>query len=143
LRSDTGSTRVWVNTGTGEFVWYAPHLNLTIKARGILAFPHLGPIILSYSGEVPGYDWVVLVVKIYGTSATGSLTAIPEGDVVRKIVSTLYDRDTFDDSPAPAGNQMLPTPPTPPHAPSMGTVTTTPPEIPVPNPSPEKTPQTR
>ncbi|MGC8722473.1 MAG: hypothetical protein ACP5VF_01175 [Acidobacteriota bacterium] len=99
LKSDYGRARFWLNTQTGEFRWEDEPHKLLIEAKGTLAFPNLGPVIFTFSGEVPGYDWVSICLKLYGTTATGYLAAFPEGEPVRKVVSNMYDRDTRDDLP--------------------------------------------
>ncbi len=128
LRSDSGAVSIWLNSATGEFRWQDTGRALDLSGRGTFAFPSLGPLILSYSGEAPGYDWVVLALKIYGTRATASLTVFPAGEPVRKVVSTFYDRDTRDDAP-PGPRRPRPKGP----APTLGPVETAPPpEVPAP-----------
>jgi hypothetical protein len=100
LKSDYGQARFWLNIQTGQFRWEDKPHKLLIEAKGTFAFPNLGPVIFTFSGEVPGYDWVSICLKLYGTTATGYLAAFPEGEPVRKVVSNMYDRDTRDDLPA-------------------------------------------
>ena len=129
LRSDHGRARFWLNTTTGDFRWEDPDRGLTIGARGTLAFPNLGPIVFHFAGELPGYDWVAVSMKIYGTRATGYLVAFPAGEKVTKIVSNFYDRDTRND--LPAGPKMkTPQPPKP----SVGAIHPRPSEVPPKNP---------
>lgn len=126
LRSDSGAVSLWINTETGDFRWVDRWKKLDFSARGTLAFPNLGPMVLSYSGEAAGYDWAVLALKLYGTSATGSLTLLPEGEEVHKIVSLLWDKDTRNDKPWEEKRRPAP-------APKVGEIRTEPkPEIPVP-----------
>ncbi|MEW5763419.1 MAG: hypothetical protein ACOYXN_05785 [Acidobacteriota bacterium] len=133
LKSDYGSARVWINTATGEFRWLDAGKGLDLRGRGSLAFPNLGPVVFSVSGEFPGYDWVSATLKIYGTTATGYLAAFPAGERVRKVTSNFFDRNTRDDLPKPrkadrGGTSKPPTPPPPP--PSVGEIRTAPPEVP-------------
>jgi hypothetical protein len=101
MRSDYGRVLVWLNTATGDFRWEDPIRNLALAGKGTLEFPNMGPIILSYAGPMPGYDWVSVSLKIYGTTATGLLAVFPEGEPTRKYVSNFYDRDMRDDVPKP------------------------------------------
>jgi len=123
LKSDSGSARFYLNTRTGEFRWEDSQKKLDVTGTGMLYFPSLGPIIFSFAGTAPGYDWVSVSLKIYGTAATGSLAAFPEGEKVRKIVSNLYDRNTEDDQPVPKHRK------TPPPPPSIETIKPTPSEV--------------
>jgi len=123
LKSDSGSARFYLNTRTGEFRWEDSQKKLDVTGTGTLYFPSLGPIIFSYSGPVEGYDWVSVSLKIYGTSATGSLAAFPEGERVRKVVSNFYDRNTEDDSPEHKPRRK-PSPP-----PKVETIKPTPSEV--------------
>jgi hypothetical protein len=99
LKSDYGQALLWVNTRTGDFRWEDKGKKLDVSGRGRLEFPNLGPVVLTFAGSLPGYDWVSLSVKIYGITATGYLAAFPEGTPVRKVVSNFYDRDTRNDRP--------------------------------------------
>ena len=99
LKSDYGSARFSLNTQTGEFRWEDKQKKLDVTGTGTLHFPSLGPIIFSFSGPAPGYDWISVSLKIYGTTATGYLAAFPEGEKVKKVVSNFYDRNTEDDWP--------------------------------------------
>ncbi len=111
LRADSGAVFIWLDTATGDFRWLDRGRSIDIEARGALNFPNLGPIVLSYAGKAPGYDWVSLALKIYGTRATGSMTIFPEGEPVRKIVSLFYDKDTRDDKPSYERTKRKPQPP--------------------------------
>lgn len=87
-------------------------------------------MVLSYSGEAPGYDWALVALKLYGTSATGSLTLFPAGEKVHKVVSLLWDADTRNDKP---WKEKKGTPP--PKPPEVGDIRTEPkPEVPKPQP---------
>ena len=97
LKSDYGESRVWINTRTGDFRWKDAPRGLDLTGTGKLDFPNLGPMVFNFSGPLPGYDWVSVSLKIYGTTATGNLAAFPEGVPVRKIVSNFYDKDTRND----------------------------------------------
>lgn len=97
LKSDYGRARFWLNTGTGRFRWLDTTKKLDVEGKGTLAFPNLGPIIFFFSGEMDGYDWISISLKIYGTRATGYLAAFPVGEPVRKITSNMYDRDMRND----------------------------------------------
>ncbi len=111
IKSDYGRAKFWLNTSTGEFHWEDTAKKLDVSGRGTLAFPNLGPLIFSYAGPAPGYDWVSISLKIYGTTATGYLAAFPEGAPVRKVVSNFYDKDTRNDAPgyvAPKRKQAPP-----------------------------------
>lgn len=99
LKSDYGRAEVWINTQTGEFRWQDAGADLSITGTGTLAFPNLGPIVFFFSGQIKGYDWVSISLKIYGNSASGFLAAFPEGELVRKVTSNFYDADTSDDGP--------------------------------------------
>ncbi len=115
LKSDYGQVRLWLNTRTGDFRWEDPARKLDLTGRGTVAFPNLGPIVFSYAGPMPGYDWVSLTLKIYGTRATGLMAVFPEGQPTRKAVSNFYDRDTRDDvppAPRPPKARPKPKPPT-------------------------------
>jgi len=132
-RSDSGTVSLWVHSATGHFRWVDPGRSIDFAGQGSFAFPNLGPVILAFSGEAPGYDWVVLALKVYGTRATGSLTLFPSGEPARKTVSLFYDRDTRDDRP-PVPRKSHKKPPLP----SVGEVKTAPaPEVPVPPPPPK------
>jgi len=135
-RSDSGTVSLWVRSATGQFRWVDPGRDIDFSAQGTFAYPNLGPVILAYSGEAPGHDWVVLALKVYGTRATGSLTLFPTGEPARKVVSLFYDRDTRDDlPPAPRKPRKRPA------APTVGKVQTSPlPEVPPAPPGPPKTP---
>jgi hypothetical protein len=111
LRADSGAVSIWLDTATGDFRWVDKGRSLDLEARGTLSFPNLGPVVLSYSGQAPGYDWVSLALKIYGTRATGALVLFPEGEPARKIVSAFYDRDTADDRPPDEKAKRKPKPP--------------------------------
>ncbi len=111
LRADSGAVFIWLDTATGDFRWLDKGRSIDLEARGTLNFPNLGPIVLSYAGKAPGYDWVSLALKIYGTRATGSMTLFPEGEPVRKIVSLFYDKDTRDDKPSLEKARRKPRPP--------------------------------
>ena len=121
LRSDYGRVTLWLNTASGDFRWEDPGRKLTLTGRGTLAFPNLGPVVFSFAGPLPGYDWVSVSLKIYGTTATGVMAVFPEGEPTRKVVSNFYDRNTADDVPkarkAPPRNPSPPrskaSPPTP------------------------------
>ncbi len=101
LKSDYGKARIWLDTATGDFKWEDKDARLSIRGRGKLAFPNLGPIVFYFSGQLKGYDWVSISLKIYGRSATGFLTAFPEGNIARKVTSNFYDQNTGDDIPPP------------------------------------------
>jgi hypothetical protein len=137
LKSDYGRAKLWINTRTGEFRWEDTAKNLDVMGTGRLAFPNLGPVVFFFAGSAPGYDWVSISVKIYGTRASGYLAAFPEGLPVRKVVSNFYDRNTRDDQPdqerkrrrdnqppkvegiRPHGSEVpLPTPPSPEKSPT-------------------------
>lgn len=124
LKSDYGAAQLSLNTQTGEFRWEDKQKKLDITGRGSLHFPSLGPIIFSYAGPAEGYDWVSLSLKIYGTTATGSMAAFPEGVKVRKIVSNFYDRNTEDDWPRAKAPKKKPAPP-----PEIGTIRPVPGEV--------------
>lgn len=111
LRADSGAVSIWLDTATGDFRWIDKGRSLDLEARGTLSFPNLGPVVLSYSGQAPGYDWVSLALKIYGTRATGVMALFPEGEPTRKIVSLFYDRDTRDDKPPTEKAKQKPRPP--------------------------------
>lgn len=135
FRSDSGTVSLWVHSATGQFRWVDPGRSVDFSGRGTFSFPNLGPVILAFSGQAPGYDWVILALKVYGTRATGSLTLFPEGDPARKVVSLFYDRDTRNDRPpAPRGPRKKAPPPT------MGDVRIAPkpeiPSVPPPRPTP-------
>ncbi len=131
LRADSGTVFIWLDTATGDFRWVDKGRSLDIKARGTLSFPNLGPMVLSYSGQAPGYDWVSLALKIYGTRATGALALFPEGEPARKIISAFYDRDTRDDKPPAAKTKTRP------KIPRVEGLQVSPPgEIPAPPPAP-------
>jgi hypothetical protein len=123
LKGDSGSTHFYLNTRTGEFRWEDRQKKLDVTGTGTLYFPSLGPIIFSFTGPVAGYDWISVSMKIYGTSATGSLAAFPEGEKVRKVVSNFYDRNTEDDTPEPKRRKAPPPPP------SVETIKPTPSEV--------------
>jgi hypothetical protein len=129
LKSDYGSARVWINTATGEFRWLDAAKSLDLRGKGTLAFPNLGPVVFAFSGEYPGFDWVSVTLKIYGTTASGYLAAFPAGEKVRKITSNFYDRNTRDDLPKPR-KARRDAPPKAPPPPSVGEIRTTPPEVP-------------
>ena len=99
LRSDYGMVKLWLNTSTGDFHWEDPVRKLDVRGRGTVAFPNLGPVVFSFAGPLPGYDWVSVSLKIYGITATGVMAVFPEGEPARKVVSNFYDRDTRDDLP--------------------------------------------
>jgi hypothetical protein len=101
LKSDYGRAKLWINTRTGDFRWEDTAKDLDVMGTGRLAFPNLGPVVFFFAGSAPGYDWVSISVKIYGTRATGYLAAFPEGLPVRKVVSNFYDRNTRNDKPEP------------------------------------------
>ncbi len=113
LKSDYGRVLVWLNTTTGDFRWEDPIRKLTVAGKGTLEFPNMGPIILSFAGPMPGYDWVSLSLKIYGTTATGLMAVFPEGEPTRKFVSNFYDKDTRDDVPKPKPKPKAPPAPMP------------------------------
>lgn len=124
--SDSGSVSLWINTETGDFRWVDRWKKIDFSARGTLSFPNLGPMVLSYSGEASGYDWAILALKLYGTSATGSLTLFPAGERVHKVVSLFWDRDTRNDTSRNGKRRQTPPP-------SVGEIRTGPkPEIPSP-----------
>lgn len=114
LKSDYGLSRVWIDTRTGDFRWEDRDHRLDLTGRGALAFPNLGPVIFTFAGSLPGYDWVSISLKIYHTSATGYLAAFPEGTAVRKVVSNFYDRNTRDDREEPPAPKRRPEHPKPP-----------------------------
>lgn len=127
LKSDYGRALLWIDTKTGDFRWQDEPRRLDITGRGTLQFPNLGPIVFTFAGTLPGYDWVSLSVKIYGTTATGYLAAFPEGTPVRKVVSNFYDRNTRDDRPPeakprpkPKKPEILEIRPKPPEVPPAG-----------------------
>ncbi len=129
LRSDYGMVKLWLNTSTGEFHWEDPVRKLDVRGRGTMAFPNLGPVVFSFAGPLPGYDWVSVSLKIFGTTATGVMAVFPEGVPTRKIVSNFYDRDTRDDLPK---KDRAPRPkPTPP---KVEGVNPNPKEVPIPQP---------
>ena len=97
LRSDYGRVKLWLNSATGDFYWEDPGKKLVLAGTGSLAFPNLGPIVFSFAGPLPGYDWVSVSLKIYGTTATGVMAVFPEGEPTRKVISNFYDRNTADD----------------------------------------------
>jgi hypothetical protein len=111
LKSDYGAARFSLNTQTGEFRWEDKQKKLDIAGKGELHFPSLGPIVFSFAGPLDGYDWVSVSLKIYGTTATGSMAAYPAGDKVRKVVSNFYDRNTEDDWPQARARAKKPAPP--------------------------------
>jgi hypothetical protein len=128
FRADSGVVSVWVESSTGIFRWLDSSQSIEFIGRGSIVFPNLGPMVLTYSGEAPGHDWVVLALKVYGTRATGSLTLFPEGEPVRKLVSLLYDKDTRNDRPPGTRRSRKAIPP-----PSVSGLQTAPtPEVPRP-----------
>ncbi len=131
LKSDYGQVRLWLNTRTGDFRWEDPVRKLDVSGRGTLAFPNLGPIIFSYAGPMPGYDWITLTLKIYGTRATGLLAVFPEGQPTRKTVSNFYDRDTRDDVP-PESKVSKTRPRAKPKLPTVEGIHPAPKEVPLP-----------
>ena|GEM_PF-1655138 len=132
LRSDYGRAEVWINTLTGEFRWQDAGANLSITGTGTLAFPNLGPIVFFFSGQIKGYDWVSISLKIYGRSASGFLAAFPEGELVRKVTSNFYDADSSDDGPPEkAVKKVKTTPKRTASKPEIGPITPKQPEIPV------------
>lgn len=108
IKSDYGRAKFWLNTSTGEFHWEDTGKRLDVSGRGTLSFPNLGPLIFHFAGPAPGYDWVSISLKIYGTTATGFLAAFPEGVPVRKVVSNFYDKDTRNDAPGYAAPKKRP-----------------------------------
>lgn len=78
-----------------------PKRSIDFTGRGALAFPNLGPMVLWFAGEAPGYDWALVALKVYGTTATGSLTLFPTGEKSRRVVSMFHDKDTRDDGRPP------------------------------------------
>jgi|WetSurMetagenome_2_1015567.scaffolds.fasta_scaffold04119_3 hypothetical protein len=131
LRSDYGRVLVWLNTSTGDFRWEDPIRNLALAGKGTLEFPNMGPIILSYAGPMPGYDWVSVSLKIYGTTATGLLAVFPEGEPTRKYVSNFYDKDMRDDVPKPKARPKAPPAPQAP-LPKIEGISPAPREVPLP-----------
>jgi hypothetical protein len=129
LRSDYGRVLVWLNTTTGDFRWEDPGRNLQLAGRGSLEFPNMGPIILSFAGPLPGYDWVSVSLKIYGTTATGIMAVFPEGEPTRKLVSNFYDRNTSDDVRKP---RPSPKPKPAPQLPKVEGISPAPREVPLP-----------
>ncbi len=127
LKSDYGRARFWLNTGTGHFRWLDTAKKLDIEGKGTLAFPNLGPIIFFFSGEMDGYDWVSISLKIYGTRASGFLAAFPTGTPVRKITSNMYDKDTRNDVVRPRRPRKRPE-----RKPTVKSIHPRPSEVPVP-----------
>lgn len=121
LRGDAGRITVWIDTATGDFRWVDPKKSIDLSARGTLAFPNLGPMVLWYAGEVPGHDWALVALKVYGNTATGSLTLFPTGEKAKRVVSMFHDRDTRDD-----GRTGAVAPPRP-AVPEIGEIHTAPP----------------
>jgi hypothetical protein len=124
LKSDYGAARFSLNTQTGEFRWEDKQKKLDLTGKGELHFPSMGPIVFSFAGPLEGYDWVSVSLKIYGTTATGSMAAYPAGEKVRKVVSNFYDRNTEDDWPQPKPPKKKPAPP-----PEVGTIQPVPGEV--------------
>ena len=124
LKSDYGAARFSLNTRTGEFRWEDKQKNLDVTGKGELHFPSMGPIVFSFAGPLEGYDWVSVSLKIYGTTATGSMAAYPAGEKVRKLVSNFYDRNTEDDWPRAKAPKKKPAPP-----PEVGTIRPVPGEV--------------
>mgnify|MGYP001592957268 CR=1 FL=1 len=136
LRSDYGRVKLWLNSATGDFYWEDPGRRLVLAGTGSLAFPNLGPIIFSFAGPLPGYDWVSVSLKIYGTTATGVMAVFPEGEPTRKIVSNFYDRNTLDDVPKARKAHARRPKPQPPKAPKVEGIAPNPKEVPALQPPP-------
>jgi hypothetical protein len=133
LRSDYGRVKLWFNSATGDFYWEDPGRKLVLAGTGSLEFPNLGPIILTFAGPLPGYDWVSVTLKIYGTTATGVMAVFPEGQPTRKVVSNFYDRDTRDDLPKV---RKAPAPKPKPEPPKVEGINPVPKEVPALQPPP-------
>ena len=128
LRSDYGRVTLWLNTASGDFRWEDLGRKLTLTGRGTLAFPNLGPVVFSFAGPLPGYDWVSVSLKIYGTTATGVMAVFPEGEPTRKVISNFYDRNTADDVPRA---QKAPAPKPKPQPPKVEGIAPNPKEVPL------------
>jgi len=132
LRSDYGEARVWIDTRSGDFRWKDATHGLDLAGTGTLDFPNLGPMVFHFAGPLPGYDWVSISLKVYGTTATGYLAAFPEGTPVRKVVSNFYDKDTRDDrDEAPKPRRHVEA------KPQVGPINPRPTEVPAPPPAPK------
>ena len=130
LRSDYGRAEIWINTLSGKFLWQDADADLSITGTGTLAFPNLGPIVFFFSGQIKGYDWVSISLKIYGRSASGFLAAFPEGERVRKVTSNFYDANTSDDGPPEKAAKVKTTPKRTKNKPAIGPITPKRPEVP-------------